>query len=341
MGDAGFSLRSKNFFTINTIELVQARVPEDFIEQVTALNDILRRDVEKKFRYFRIPKSSGGTRQIEAPEDDYKLQLRDITDLIVNGLKCLPHNACYAYTRGRCVKDAMVYHQENKARWFLKMDIKDFFPSITKEVITTLLPRVFPFNHMDNNTLSELAEVAVNHEGVLPQGSPLSPLLSNLLMVEFDHQLTIKLQYLNRDKYYYTRYADDILISSPYTFRFSELVEAVNETLKVCDLPLKVNNRKTRYQSFSGSNWNLGLMYNNQRNITIGNKKKKEYGFLLDLFLKTFGTSEQWAYTDTTSLVGKLSYLKNIEPMYYKRMIKKYEVKYNKNYQHAVKVVLG
>ena len=341
MGEAGFALRSNNFFNIETLIIDEPRLPPNFYGHINALKHLLDQDIEKKFIYFRIPKASSGFRQIEAPEEEYKTQLRDITDVLTKKFKLLPHNASYAYTRGRSAKDALIFHQENKARWFLKMDLKDFFTSISKEYLIEKLPNIFPFNFLDSDTICRLAEVAVNNDGVLPQGSPLSPLLSNLMMVEFDNTLSHTLKRFERDTYYYTRYADDLLISSPYDFKYEPLVKLVEDIIQLQGSPFKVNKSKTRYQSFSGSNWNLGLMYNNKRNITIGSKKKKEYSFLLDLFLRTFNTSEQWEAAETMSLVGKLGYLQNIEPRYFEKMLRKYETKYSKDYLSAIKIVLG
>lgn len=341
MGTAGLSLRSANFFNTKTIETDEPIRPDNLDIQLTTLKDILDRAVAKHFIYFRIPKASGGTRNIEAPECEYKQQLQDITELITKGLRVLPHDSAYAYTRGRSAKDALILHQEQKARWFLKIDLKDFFPSITEDLLLQVLPTIFPFNYFNQELLASLCNVAVNKDGVLPQGSPLSPLLSNIIMVKFDKVLSSKLTWFKRNKYTYTRYADDLLISCPYKFKYSDVVECIRDTLLECELPFRINGRKTRYQSFSGSNWNLGLMYNNKRNITIGSKKKKEYAFLLDLFLMTAGTQGQWCREETQSIAGKLSYLKNIEPTYYRKLINKYEKKHGKIYTQVIKDILS
>ena len=91
-------------------------------------------------------------------------------------------------------------------------------------------------------------------EDKLPQGSPASPIMSNIYLLEFDYLLTELLRNLNKH-FVYTRYADDILISSREMFGWREVVRLVEELLTPYDLTL--NKDKIRYGSKNGRNWNL------------------------------------------------------------------------------------
>lgn len=331
LGQKNLSPHSKNYFPIRTIFSDVVVDKPKFIEQLsTLLTDL----PTKGFLNFRIPKHSGGFRLIEAPVDDYKARLSEIGNLFYRTL-ILPHQAAFAYTRGRCAYDALVVHQQRNARWFLKVDLKDFFPSISKQVLKDKLPLVYPFNLLSDELLEQLCEYSVNLRGVLPQGSPLSPLFSNLIMQEFDVMLTNKLHTLG--KFTYTRYADDIIITSPYDFNFENKVSLIRNVLHECNLPIYINSTKTRYASAAGRNWNLGLMYNKDSQITIGHAYKNDLSFKLNLCMRNYISGQMPEQADVFELVGKIGYLKTVEPIYYETMIKKYEKKYNTSYVQMIK----
>lgn len=327
-----FQKYSKNFFKMQTHHLKHPR-PFDTI----LLEGLTNKEFIKSYYQFRIPKASGGTRLIEAPDGDLKELQKDIADAIQNNYRVLPHNAAYAYTRGRCAYDALVTHQRSNARWFLKLDIKDFFPSITKEVLRDKIPEVYPLNWLPEDNLDKLVDIATNEHNVLPQGSPLSPLLSNLILLEFDLRLSNKLRRFDFQTYTYTRYADDLLISCPYTFKYQDIIDLVEEIFRDLDLPFRINHGKIRYASKAGRNWNLGLMYNKDQQITVGTKRKKELHSLVNSFITEF----PWDIQSTQELIGKLGYLKNVEPEYYSTLINKYETKYQVNIPSMFKEILN
>lgn len=322
------SLHSKNFFRVRTMHKDINELHRTLAVQFTTLLDSLQQEYTKEYIHFRIPKASGGTRHIEAPAGPLKLLQRQVASALIDDLKILPHDAAYAYTRGRCAYDAMVTHQRKNARWFLKLDIKDFFPSIDAETLMRKLPDIYPLMFLSEHQMTRLVNLAINDEGVLPQGSPLSPMLSNLVMTEFDLNLTHKLYELSRGRMTYTRYADDILITSAYDFQFQPIVDVVESLFTELALPFRINRAKIRYASCAGSNWNLGLMYNKDQKITVGNKRKKILHSLLNSFVVDYIGNNYWDVQETQELIGKLGYLKNVEPEYYQTLIDKYQAKY-------------
>ena len=319
---------SKGFFRVRTIRLNENEIREADASWYGALSDLLYTEYTKEYIHFRIPKASGGTRHIEAPAPQLKLLQRRIASVLINDAKILPHNAAYAYTRGRCAYDALVTHQRSNARWFLKLDIKDFFPSITADLLIKTIKNIYPLNMLSDIDIAALVNIATNEQGVLPQGSPLSPLLSNLVMTEFDKALTGALFNHRKSTYTYTRYADDLLITSPYDFSFDEITNIVKDTIEKLGLPFEINMAKRRYSSMAGSNWNLGLMYNQDQKITVGNKRKRILHSLLNNFVVDYNSNNLWSVQETQELIGKLGYLKNVEPTYYQQMFDKYQRKY-------------
>lgn len=331
---------SKNFFNTHTFWTDLAR-PYQNVIMAGRLRDALRVTFEREYIEFRIPKASGGTRLIEAPAMDLKIKQKAIAQAMYD-MNILPHNAAYAYTRGRCAYDALVTHQRHNARWFLKIDLKDFFPSITSTILFQKLPEIWPLSELHEHDMNHLINISINERSVLPQGSPLSPMLSNLIMVGFDKDLTKALKRFEHQTYCYTRYADDLLISCPFTFDMNKIVNLVKETLEKHGLPFQINMDKLRYASMAGRNWNLGLMYNQEQQITVGTKRKKQLHALVENFCKDFEHRETWwTKQQTQELIGQLAYLKNIEPSYHDKLIARYEERHTIRIKQAFKDVLN
>lgn len=297
---------------------------------------------EHQYYTFKIPKRSGGLRTINAPNPDFKDLLRRTKDIFEQNIKVLAHPAAFAYTAQRSIKDALIVHQQNNSNWFLKIDLKNFFNNCTPEIVYDNIKELYPFWYFDDAhkaRLKEIIKICSLNNG-LPQGTPISPLLTNLLMVSYDYKISQYLYNLNRtsnNKFVYTRYADDILISARKTFSWKTIENELKNILQ----PFKINSAKTRYGSKAGTNWNLGLMLNKDNNITLGHQKKKVLNAMLNNFLRDFGTPKQWNQSDTYALQGQLSWLKQIEPDYYSYLIQKYEAKYqHTTYAEAIKTIL-
>ena len=132
----------------------------------------------------------------------------------------------YGYCEGKSAKMAISKHIGNK--YFLKMDIKDFFNSISRfkmyKIIRILLSED-PYKNYENvfrwNKGLNFKSLITNWDSLqyilkfcfknnrLPLGFTVSPLLSNLYLLQFDLRIEQKFKDI-----VYTRYADDILISS-------------------------------------------------------------------------------------------------------------------------------
>ena len=84
---------------------------------------------------FYIPKSSGGLRRIDAPNDELMRTLKDLKRLFEDKLLAIHHTCAYAYIPGRCPLDAIKRHQSNESKWFGKFDFNNFFGSTTQEFL--------------------------------------------------------------------------------------------------------------------------------------------------------------------------------------------------------------
>lgn len=283
-----------------------------FIDEVRWGN-IYYHDFNKLYKTFNIPKASGGYRTICAPEDSLKELQQAIIKIITKELKFLPHNAAHGFTKNRNCKTALIEHSKHHARWFLKIDIKDFFPNTTYDNLYTALNHVYPFA-----CLSELAKWWIVNvctaNGALPQGAPTSPVLTNIVMVACDVAIT---QYCKSKGLTYTRYADDILISGDKHFDWQTVQTDIQKILYETH-QYEIKPEKTRYGNLNGRNWNLGLMYNKDSKITVGHAKKQ----LVKNWVHNYLTKpECHTQEEYHRLMGIIGYCKFIEPEYFERYL--------------------
>lgn len=289
-------------------------------------------EVAKHYETFYIPKKSGGMRRIDAPDEELKQYLRELKTFFETSLNILPNEAAHAYVKERSTVTAIKKHQENKSNWFLKLDMKNFFPAHNKEYILNTLKDIYPMallikNEEWKSRLSEALDYALLNNS-LPQGTPLSPTLTNILMVPIDYEIQ-KLCWDLKKYVMYTRYADDLLISSPYEFDYKDVQAKISKILQKHKAPFKLNAEKTRYGSKSGSNWNLGIMLNKDNRMTIGNKRNQRFRAALFNAFMDYTHNKQWDVESKQVLLGEISYYKAIDPEYTNRTIKKYETQFN------------
>lgn len=269
---------------------------------------------------FHIPKASGGFRRIDAPNDELKTALSELKVIFENdiGGGYLYHTSAFAYIKGRCTIDSVKRHQENESKWFGKYDISNFFGSTTKEFVLKMFGMIFPFcvimNDKDGKAALESALDLAFLNGGLPQGTPLSPTITNIMMIPVDFNIARTLRDYNEQRYVYTRYADDFLVSSKYLFKVKEIEKVIVDTLAKFDAPFTINAKKTRLGSSSGSNWNLGVMLNGENKITVGYKAKRQLITALHSYIqwKQTGVGD-WTLNDIQIIQGKISYFKMVE----------------------------
>lgn len=207
---------AKNQDSFNLKRLCKYRLP--VIESVEQFLDIAGlKDREKRYffsenrkfyiRSVPIPKKDGNYRIIEIPPIDLVPVLKAIDKVLLRRFE-MPEPCC-AYLNGKSIIDNALPHVG--AKTLLKFDIHDFFPSITLKRIVCLF-RNFGYGP---NVSRYFGYLCTNHDNVLPQGYSTSPMLSNLVSVRLDSRIMgFCKKYADEFSLKYTRYADDITISS-------------------------------------------------------------------------------------------------------------------------------
>ena len=293
----------------------------ELIEKLSQFNEAteeLRSKPRKElYHSFHIPKKSGGLRRIDAPNPELMYALRRLKTIFEEDFKALYHTSAFAYVKHRSTIDAVKRHQANESKWFGKFDLTNFFGSTTIDFVMRMFSMVFPFSEVikskaGEKELKKAIELAFLDNG-LPQGTPISPIITNIMMIPIDYKLANGFRDFNRQRFIYTRYADDFLVSSKYTFSFREVEKFIIDTLKSFDAPFTIKSKKTRYGSSSGSNWNLGVMLNKDNKITIGYKKKRQFQAMLASYVMDKKNGKEWDKSDVQTMEGYRNYYRMIE----------------------------
>ena len=296
-------------------------------------------DTSQHYRHFQIPKKSNPNkmRQIDAPDEMLSTIQTMYKAIIEDYLQVLPHKAAHAYVKNRSTITAMEVHQKNNSNWYLQIDLKDFFNSIDGVWLKNMLLEVFPFRYIEEKNLDDIIRASLLN-GTLPQGSHLSPLLTNLAMVPIDHMLTEKLNNYKGHHYVYTRYADDITISCKEKFDSEEIMQIIRGVFKTWNVPFRINNEKTRFGSKAGRNYHLGIIINKDNQLSVGHEKNQKFRAMIFNFC-TVG--EEWEKHDIQKMLGLISYYKAIEPDFVEKILNKYNTKFGMDIMTRAKQMLA
>lgn len=306
---------------------------------------------ESLYTHFEIPKKTGGLRPIDAPVPELKKALSELKD-ILSGMMFADHHTCaFAYVNQRSVYEVAAKHQRFNAWWFASFDFHGFFPSTTLDFVLSQLKVIYPFNLiLENNVGASELQKSLSLcflNGGLPQGTPISPFITNLMMIPFDHQMARMLNKFESgkknsngnpitDRLCYTRYADDIDISCKVIFNYKKVEREIVALLKKMNAPFTLNESKTKFNSRAGRNWILGVMLNKDNNITIGYRKNKIFKAMIDTYCRDRNLGKKWSYDDLQKLRGNISWYKSVEESTVNGILQKYGEKYHTNILEAI-----
>lgn len=283
-----------------------------------SVEELRNRDRLSLYHSFHIPKRSGGLRQINAPNPELMDALRRLKTMLEEDFHVLYHTSAFAYIKKRCTVDAVKRHQKNESKWFGKLDLHDFFGSTNLDFVMKMFSMIFPFSEVvkvpgGKAELEKALELSFLNGG-LPQGTPISPLITNVMMIPVDFKLANVLRNFNKQRFIYTRYADDFIISSKFDFDIHDIEKLIVDTLESFGAPFTINASKTRYGSSSERNWNLGVMLNKDNEITVGHKKKRQFQSMLYNYITDKQNDVRWDRNDIQVMHGLYSYYHSVEP---------------------------
>lgn len=257
---------------------------------------------DRLYKEITIPKRNSGSRVLNVPNTALKGMQRWILDNILYKVQSEPSATGFIPMKS-IVLNASVHLRK---KYILKMDIKDFFPSIDFRKVRSLF---FELGY-NKDVATALANICVFRDQ-LPQGAPTSPYLANLVCRELDKRI----YYLCRKyRLSYTRYADDITISgNSKIFRIKGTVEKI-----ILSYQFSLNNEKTIFLKPGDRKRVTGIIVNEKlsvpRSITRNLRKEiyfiKKFGLEEHLDKNSFtGSKEQYI----AHLYGIASYIKMVE----------------------------
>lgn len=224
----------------------------------------------KSYTSFTIPKKSGGARTISAPTKMLK-SMQTYTNRILQAFYVAP-DCVTGFVPAKSVVDNAERHIG--MNYVFNTDLKDFFPSIPQARVWGAL-QCQPFNFSKEIAaaiagLCSIEETYQTEEGkwatkhYLPQGSPCSPTLTNIVC----HNLDWKLSGLARRFHLrYSRYADDITFSGNRNV-FADEGEFMTEFRRiVAEQNFTLNEKKTRLQKRGERQEVTGLVVSDRVNV--------------------------------------------------------------------------
>ena len=299
---------------IKSIISEDLRIPENLIDDAVLL-------ARTQVKIFRINKRNGGKREIFHPSKKLKTLQYWLIYKVFNHMPV--HTSAMAYRKGISILHNATQHKSN--RFFLKMDFENFFPSINFQDFIPLV-RIWhqltkPHWYLDNNTEDFIRKVCFYRNDNLAIGYPSSPVISNIVMAEFDSKISTLIMDKKYGEVTYTRYADDLIFSTNQKGACVELKKDIASIVGALNSPrLLLNQAKTKLSSSaSGSASVTGIKVCENGHLTIHRKQKDHIRLLLSLYKKgNLKTAEE------LSLLGHIGYCHHIAPEFYTQLLKKY-----------------
>lgn len=252
---------------------------------------------------FKMQKKTNGFRTIAVPDKNFKPALNY---LLSTFNPRFIHESAWAYQPGKSAAACARVH--DGIAWGIKVDLKDFFGSVDEEKVYLALTRSgfsrqgarllsrtttrlklgksdssnryfkrgYAFQSREVRRPVRFIRTRVRTVGHLPQGSPTSGYLSNLVAWDLDSNLS---ELAQKSGMKYTRYSDDILFSSPSNdFNRETALILLSEIRRRCNTyGFELNNRKTRLLTPGARKQYLGLLLNSPGvRLTVEKRKALE-----------------------------------------------------------------
>lgn len=212
----------------------------------------------KAYHVIEIPKKTEGTRRIEIPTQQLKMIQSAILKGILENIR-ISSNA-NAFVKGKSIVDNAKCHVGKE--YVITFDLTNFFTTISYKRVYNIF-YYFGYTKEVSYALARL----VTKDGYLPQGSPASPYISNIVCLKLDKRLGKLAEKIGCA---YSRYADDITFSgSANILNYLCLIKKI-----ISEEGFTVNDKKTRIQSRYYRQEVTGIIVNNYMRV---DRRYKQY----------------------------------------------------------------
>lgn len=285
--------------------------------KVGVLTNMIRKPISF-YRKFNIPKRSGGIREIVTPHKSLLTVQQWICMHILSTFEI--HSAAYAYVKNKNVaQNASLHIGCNE---MLKIDLKNFFPSISIARVRELFKR----KGYSKEIAAYLSYLCCLNDSI-PQGAGTSPLISNIILQNLDKRLY---NFSKNQGVTYSRYSDDLIFSGdeiPLGFKETVILNIEDEGFKI-----RIEKLKEYYTTHRKLVTGILIKQNQIRLQKSVRRDIKEQVY----FLLKYGILDQvQRYNDiyyVDRVLGRLGYWKQIEPNneFVKDALKKIKLDYKK-----------
>ncbi|WP_045760381.1 reverse transcriptase domain-containing protein [Xanthomonas albilineans] len=244
-------------------------------------------------------------------------------------LEHLPVNksVSFAYRKGATPVQAVEPHAKSRA--FFQTDLERFFDSITAPLIRrVLVENETPVADLQNHLDHVLRLLTI--DGKLPIGYSTSPIVSNACLLSFDRRLA----QISHDRgWIYTRYADDIMLSSQDRANLSNAAAVIKDCL-ASELGdgFKLNSEKSKLTTIGRRVKLLGLLILPTGDIAIDRDVRnrieswihfylRDRARLLKIFEETYNEGME---EGLQRLSGLISYAHAADPAYLEKLRSKF-----------------
>lgn len=303
-----------------TINILSNKITTDLNLQQEYIDDLLKSPYQK-IKHIKIKKNnSDNFRLIKIPDKRAVIIQRWLMQYFFSSFRV--HDFAVAYKKGTSIISNATFHANSK--YFLKLDFKNFFSSINFKDIRMVIQDnqdVWNTKYFITSKDEELIlKTCFDENRNLAMGYPCSPMLSNIVMYNFDVSISSYLK-TNFKGTVYTRYSDDLIISSDNQDDLIRIYPEIVKLINSWDFPkIELNKKKTKFQSaLKGNAIITGVKVCHDGHLTIHRKMKDHIRLLLSLNKKGL-----LADNDIVSLKGYLSYIHFAEPSFYTKLAMKY-----------------
>ena len=261
-------------------------------------------NIGKHYHKVKLPKKSGGYRNLSVPDAVLKSVQKRITEVLLIHMPVSRYAKAYRY--GSSTLRNAKHHVGRQV--VLKLDILHFFDSIR---YSTVKNKVFP-EVIYAEPLRILLTMLCYYKDALPQGASSSPAITNILLYEFDEQIG---QWCRERGIAYTRYCDDMTFSGD--FEPAELIRFIRPELK--KLGFLLNEQKTRIQRPGQRQKVTGIVVNEKMSIPADYRRKLRQELY---YCRKFGIQEHLKKigleipvdVHRLQLLGKVNYVLQLHP---------------------------
>lgn len=305
-------------------------------------------NTNEMYSTYKIPKNNGGKRTIEEPDNELKNLQNVIKEIVLYSAK--PHKCAIGFIKNNGLVDGIKEHCGKPL--VIRTDIKSFFHSTTTDMIKEALEDYLPLfykaletHYKDGGYKCSVDDFLsiITKDGRLAQGAPSSPAMTNIVCKGLDaainsyldtiknkNTIEINGEETNKYVYNYTRYADDMIISTTDEENGTKILNKFEDIVESHDY--KLNDEKTLIMRDSGRQTVLGCVVNDH--VNIPKDIRREFRARLHNLKMKLRNNEKPIDDETGEVVnkkilqqiaGKIAHYKDVNSHYGERWEKEFE----------------